>query len=133
MCTLSKHGALCYFIFFCSTDTIYQIQDTGTINGTSYTINTNNIAWETDRDVRFNNSAANPPHLSPGQVEKPPNWPTGILGVLNGLNNESLIVWFRVSAFPWFRKLYGRIYSDMPASTYTVTISYCILVITLER
>ena len=50
-----------------------------------------------------------------------------------GLRNESLIVWFRVSAFPWFRKLYGRLWVDgvlggeLPAGNYSVTLTYSIL------
>ena len=50
-----------------------------------------------------------------------------------GLQNESLIVWFRVSAFPWFRKLYGRLWVDgvlggeLPAGNYSVTLTYSIL------
>ena len=50
-----------------------------------------------------------------------------------GLHNESLIVWFRVSAFPWFRKLYGRLWVDgvlggeLPAGNYSVTLTYSIL------
>ena len=50
-----------------------------------------------------------------------------------GLRNESLIVWFRVSAFPWFRKLYGRVTVDgnlggvLPAGDYSVTLTYSIL------
>ena len=61
---------------------------------------------------------------------------TGINPTTNtsaGLQNESLIVWFRVSAFPWFRKLYGRLWVDgvlggeLPAGNYSVTLTYSIL------
>ena len=46
-----------------------------------------------------------------------------------GLENESLIVWFRVSAFPWFRKLYAhpREERDLPAGNYSIFITYSIL------
>ncbi len=38
----------------------------------------------------------------------PPNWSGNLSTIPGGLQNESLMVWFRVSAFPWFKKLYGR-------------------------
>ncbi len=87
-----------------------------------FSINTTNIAWDSDRNTVFGNSSG----VDSRNVSKPPNWPTKITDVTDGLQNEALIVWFRVSAFPWFRKLYGRIHTNMPADTYTVSISYCI-------
>ena len=45
-----------------------------------------------------------------------------------GLENESLIVWYRVSAFPWFRKLYGHPQGerDLPPGNYTLLVTYSI-------
>lgn len=89
-----------------------------------------NIAWDTDRDVRFRN---------PSNLERalegtnmPPNWLRDLSGIGNetyddvGLENESLIVWYRVSAFPWFRKLYGhpRGERDLPPGNYSLLITY---------
>ena len=46
----------------------------------------------------------------------------------DGLENESLIVWYRVSAFPWFRKLYAHPEEnkDLPAGNYSIFITYSI-------
>ena len=115
------------YLLCLQTDTFDVFQDIR--NGTLYDINTTNIAWQSDRDTRFSTNY-NPPNAN--NSVPPPNWPVDILDVPNILTNESLIVWFRVSAFPWFRKLYGRVMQnrapvDLPASDYTVTITYCIL------
>ena len=54
-----------------------------------------------------------------------------------GLENEGMIVWFRVSAFPNFRKLYGRFLSPdgegkvMNAGNYSVEIEYSILTLSV--
>lgn len=101
-------------------DTFDRIENTNI----TYNIDRTDIAWETDRNTVF---AGNSSTVNSSKVLKPPNWLDPITDVSNGLQNESLIVWFRVSAFPWFKKLYGRIHNEMPPSTYTVSISYCIL------
>lgn len=58
----------------------------------------------------------------------PPNWLTLID---HGQRNESFMVWFRVAAFPVFRKLYGRITppNDEPlrAGNYTIDVVYSML------
>ena len=50
----------------------------------------------------------------------------------NGLQNEDLIVWFRVSAFPNFIKLYARVrvngMDSLPAGNYTLNVNYSILI-----
>ena len=40
---------------------------------------------------------------------KPPNWAYNITELQGGFQNEDFIVWMRTSAFPTFKKLYGRI------------------------
>lgn len=79
-------------------------------DGNEIKFNRTNIAWQTDRSVRFQNpdGAA---EVSPESLEDtimPPNWSGNLSTIPGGLQNESLMVWFRVSAFPWFKKLYGR-------------------------
>ena len=100
----------------------------------SVTINRTNIAWNSDRTVRFRNperaDELNPDTLN--GTTMPPNWPRNLSAVPGGLQNESLMVWFRVSAFPWFRKLYGRpevngVQSELPAGNYTISLTYSIL------
>ena len=98
---------------------------TDTFRFTNFTINRRDISWPTDRQVRFS-SLNITEDLLQGTV-KPPNWPTDLSQLEGGLQNEALIVWFRVSALPWFRKLYGRIETNIPAGTYTVDVEYSIL------
>ena len=101
-------------------------------NNTEVTLNRSNIAWSTDRSIRFQN---------PGRAEKitpedlvgtimPPNWLDDLSSIQQGLQNESLMVWFRVSAFPWFRKLYarpavnGEMNAVLPSGNYSVVLTY---------
>ena len=100
-------------------------------------IDRRNIAWDTDRDIRFRNPNGNV-NISEDDLVgtvRPPNWPKDLSKIPGGLTNESLIVWFRVSAFPLFRKLYGRLVIDdgepgrteLPAGSYALNITYSIL------
>ena len=100
-------------------------------------INRNNIAWDSDRNSRFRNPNGNADINETDLVGtvRPPNWPKDLSQIGGGLTNESLIVWFRVSAFPLFRKLYGRLVVDngepgqteLPAGNYSLNITYSIL------
>ena len=100
----------------------------------SVQVDQGNIAWLTDRDVRFRNP---PPDQNPYNTSDivtnntilPPNWPRLID---HGVRNQSFIVWFRVAAFPNFRKLFGRVpltNGRLPAGNYTVRVLYSILII----
>ena len=40
---------------------------------------------------------------------KPPHWSENISSLESGYRNQDFIVWMRTSAFPFFKKLYGRI------------------------
>ena len=99
--------------------------------------NRENIAWDTDRSVRFQNPGGelNISSFDLMGTTRPPNWPRDLSEIPRGLENESLIVWFRVSAFPIFRKLYGRLEVDgstdveLPAGDYSVILTYSILII----
>ncbi|KAG8365638.1 hypothetical protein BUALT_Bualt18G0126900 [Buddleja alternifolia] len=73
-------------------------------------VNRKNIAWKSDRDHKF------------GKQVFPFNFQNGTL--IGGAHldpniplsdQEDLIVWMRTSAFPTFRKLYGRIEEDLVA------------------
>ena len=88
------------------------------------------ISWESDRDTRFQNSDGNETIPLSNNVQ-PKNWQRDISELDNSLQNEDLIVWFRVSAFPNFIKLYARLYAagrdSLPAGTYTLNVGYSIL------
>jgi hypothetical protein len=107
----------------------------GTDNGVEVILDRTNIAWDTDRTVRFRNPGGED-SISPEDLEgttQPPNWPKDLSEISGGLQNESLMVWFRVSAFPWFRKLYARpmVNGDentmLPRGDYTIVLTYSIL------
>ena len=87
------------------------------------------IAWESDRDTRFQNANGNTT-FPPASTTQPKNWQIDISELPNSLENEDFIVWFRVSAFPNFIKLYSRLYvrgSDtLPAGNYTLQVEYSI-------
>ena len=100
-------------------------------------IDRTNIAWDTDRNIRFRNPNGNV-NITEEDLRgtiRPPNWPLPLNNITGGLTNESFIVWFRVSAFPLFRKLYGRLVingeepgqTELPAGNYSLNITYSIL------
>jgi hypothetical protein len=76
--------------------------------------------------VRFRNPQDLPAALD--GTAMPPNWPYNLSDaeIGTGLDNESLIVWFRVSAFPWFRKLYAHPQDkeDLLPGNYSMLITY---------
>lgn len=85
-----------------------------------------NIAWPTDRKVKFKN----PPDMNFSGTAKPPNWPLPASEV-GGFQNESLIVWMRTAALPTFRKLYARVdhsreyfRTSLPKGDYDLEIVY---------
>ena len=111
----------CPFLSGCS-DT-FTLTEIDTLDG--FAIDDSNIAWPTDRDVRFSRLNVTMGNLN--GTTPPPNWPQDISQVHNGLQNEHNIVWFRASVLPWIRKLYGRIHSNIPPGSYFLNIQYSIL------
>lgn len=99
------------------------------------TLDRSNIAWDTDRTVRFQNPGGGV-NVAASELDgtiQPPNWPRNLSEITGGLQNESLMVWFRVSAFPWFKKLYGRPSVNgvagavLPRGNYSIILTYSIL------
>ena len=90
------------------------------------------ISWQSDRDTRFQNNRGNTTIPEMDNVQ-PKNWQRKISEIPNSLQNEDLIVWFRVSAFPNFIKLYARIHGGtLPAGDYTLNVEYSILTIIMK-
>ena len=88
------------------------------------------ISWQSDRDTRFQNNNGDTTIPDDDNVQ-PKNWQRNITELPNSLQNEDLIVWFRVSAFPNFIKLYARLRVEgmdtLPAGNYTLNVNYSIL------
>uniref|UniRef100_A0A2P2I6L1 Cell cycle control protein 50A-like n=1 Tax=Hirondellea gigas TaxID=1518452 RepID=A0A2P2I6L1_9CRUS len=78
----------------------------------------NDIAWESDKNIKFHNPPGelndSPDGAFKGTV-KPLYWTKPVWQLdeedpnNNGYENEDLIVWMRTAAFPSFRKLYRRV------------------------
>jgi len=96
------------------------------------------IAWKSDREVKFKNPGGNLEEDFKG-FAKPPNWPRPVYQLdvndssNNGFQNQDFIVWMRTAAFSKFRKLYRKIIptgdfeSGLPQGTYELKIKYSIL------
>lgn len=90
------------------------------------TLNYNNIAWDSDVRVKFNN-----PDSFEG-THPPPNWQINITDLEGGYQNESFIVWMRTAAFSTFRKLHSRVEMEdgtvldkgLPKGVYTLYVDY---------
>lgn len=101
-----------------------------------------NIAWKSDREVKFKNPKAKNLEELKDAFEgyaKPKYWTKNIYELdtqnldNNGFENQDFIVWMRVAAFPTFRKLYRRLNrtadsfrNGLPAGDYQLTIDYSI-------
>lgn len=97
-------------------------------------LNKTGIAWETDKNVKFNNPS------SFDKTTHPPGWQKYVNELddnpdNNGYKNEDLIVWMRTAALPTFRKLYRRVEhvsgtsfeEGLPKGKYLLNVTYSIL------
>jgi len=85
------------------TDT-YQLYSGNAVNAANnITINSNGIAWPSDVENKFKNTDT-------PQAQ----W--------QNMTDEHFIVWMRTAGLPNFRKLWGRIETDLAAGEYTISI-----------
>ncbi len=104
--------------------------------GTQVNLLNTNIAWGTDKSVKFRNPPGENGTRFAGTV-RPKNWTRSVDQLdpdnpdNNGFINEDLIVWMRTAALPTFRKLWRRVdhsvsgfENGMPAGNYTIDINY---------
>ncbi|XP_054710469.1 cell cycle control protein 50A-like [Uloborus diversus] len=95
------------------------------------------IAWKTDKSVKFQNPRGADLKTAFSHTSRPINWSVEVYNLdpqdpsNNGFQNEDLIVWMRTAALPTFRKLYRRIdhsaelfTSGLPAGKYELEILY---------
>lgn len=74
-----------------------------------------NIAWKSDREVKFKNPPGDDLREAFKGYAKPPYWTKPVYELdtknkeNNGFQNQDFIVWMRVAAFPTFRKLYRKL------------------------
>ncbi|KAH7287711.1 hypothetical protein KP509_32G070300 [Ceratopteris richardii] len=83
---------------------------------TKISVNKTGISWKSDREHKFGNVK---PENFPNNLNESGVWIGGAsLDVNKSLNeDEDLMVWMRTAALPNFRKLYGRIETDLQANT----------------
>lgn len=90
-------------------------------------VNQTAIAWATDRQERFNNTVFpfNFVNNNRTTVANASQIGGGWLNSSQPLSmDENLMVWMNIAAFPTFRKLYGRIETDLsPGTNLTVNIN----------
>lgn len=85
------------------------------------------IAWASDVKDKFDNEPLDEEHLVNGDLpfvnnQNPDARGGGVLDPTKSLSeDEHFVVWMRTAALPHFRKLWGRIESDIPAGT-TITV-----------
>lgn len=97
----------------------------GTDNGTIF-VNKTGISWKSDREERFNNTVfpSNFPNNNRTTVANASQIGGAWLNESVPLSaNEDLIVWMRTAALPTFRKLWGRIETDLQPGNITVNIN----------
>ncbi|RZC47112.1 hypothetical protein C5167_040052 [Papaver somniferum] len=87
-------------------------------NNKTLVVNKKGISWKSDRDSRFGDKVF-PRNFQDGAIQGGKRLDSSI--PLS--QQEDLIVWMRIAAFPTFRKLYGRIEEDFKAGdTIVVTL-----------
>ena len=139
---------ICFFVYLCDDVphfVICYLSDTFKLTwlkSSKEQVNVNltykDIAWKSDRDVKFKNPSGNLKDAFKGYT-KPPNWPRPVYELdtenpdNNGFQNQDFIVWMRTAAFSTFRKLYrkivhtGEFKNGLPEGDYQLDINYSIL------
>jgi hypothetical protein len=83
-------------------------------NGTKIEINSTNIAWQADKDLKYKR-AKDPNNPSNTDYWKSVSW--------TDVEDEHFMVWMRPAGLPNFRKLWGRINQNIANGTYIVNIN----------
>lgn len=117
-------GLIAWSLFNDSFD--FSIDDFSSDNGTIF-INKTAISWKSDREERFNNTVfpTNFPNNNRTTLANASQIGGASLDENLPLNrHEDLMVWMRTAALPTFRKIYGRIETDLvPGTRLTVNIN----------
>ncbi|VDO04652.1 unnamed protein product [Rodentolepis nana] len=119
-------GAIANSIFNDTFDMVYVEDHEGNAKHETVKFNFDNIAWKSDRDVKF----GKPPTWA--NTTKPINWAKPIQEInANAYSGYSqLLVWMRTAALPNFRKSYADIVHEgvfakgLPAGQYRITVKY---------
>lgn len=96
------------------------------------------IAWESDRTVKFKNPPGKSLKDAFKNFAKPRDWQKPVYELStdpnnNGFINQDFIVWMRTAAFSTFRKLYRKVVREgdfehgLPKGDYQLDINYSIL------
>mmetsp|Transcript_44771 Transcript_44771/g.43356 ORF Transcript_44771/g.43356 Transcript_44771/m.43356 type:complete len:177 (-) Transcript_44771:36-566(-) len=98
--------------FFNDTYVLFSLDSNGNRLQPAVTINETDIAWESDVQYKFRNAYENlPSGVSTWQEVQ---W--------IDIENEHFIVWMRTAGLPNFRKLWGRIETNLEPGTYELVI-----------
>ena len=81
-------------------------------------INENGIAWSSDVKNKFSNCKDSQGCVGVHTLESGIN----IVDLPDGLKDEHFIVWNRLSGLSDFKKLWGKISTDLDSGNYTITI-----------
>ena len=113
--------------------------DSFTFTNSSLVVNQTDIAWHTDHTEKFNNPyPADDLTVAFQDYVRPYFWSKNVSELdpdniyNNGYKNEAFEVWMRTAAFPTFRKLYGRLGTNLHPGEYQVLISYNYPVVTFN-
>ncbi len=89
--------------------------DSYALDSTLAFISDTGIAWDTDLRTKFHNPPEFPELCDNGTtICLSSEYPTVFAAGNDGVRNEHFVVWMRLAALPTFRKLYGRIDTDIP-------------------
>lgn len=96
----------------------YKLVEVSNVSLKNVTINTTNIAWETDKQHRYHNPSDYPAQCArPGRLDNTSTYNCLPAIYPQGVDKERFMIWMRISALSSFVKLWGRIDSDIPGGT----------------